>query len=380
MLIAPDTQSLAGGIAFRAATRADDAGLRNLLRENEIPGAVSVTLEREPSFFHATEIEGDRHQLLVACDVNGEIIASGARASRVLFVNGQEQRVGYLGQLRIARAHRKRRGLLFEGYAALRQLRGDDGMPFDITSIMADNDVAMRLLTRGLRGLPRYAPIARVVTLVIPTRGRAKVEAARDIEIVPGSTESLPEIADCLQRNLRRFQFAPRWTSEDLRDPARCRGLIPGDFLLAQRGGQVVGCVAIWNQRAFKQVVVRGYSPWVRRLRPFLNAASPWLSVPHLPAPGMSLEHAFLSHVAIDGDDGRIFHSLVARARETAHMRGLSALLCGLTEGNPMLAGLRALFGKHALTNVLHSVDWGEGQAALAALDSRPVHVEVAVL
>ena len=85
--------------------------------------------------------------------------------------------------------------------------------------------------------------------------------------------------------------------------------------MVATRAGRVVGCVARWDQRRFKQVVVRGYSRRIARWRPFVNAAGRWLGVPPLPAVGDRLELAYLSHLAVDGDNADVAVALVAAAR-----------------------------------------------------------------
>jgi hypothetical protein len=81
------------------ATSEDDAQLRRLLRENAISGSISVTLEREPSFFGAAAVEGREHQTVVALEQD-RIVAAGSISARHRFINGQPMRVGYLGALR----------------------------------------------------------------------------------------------------------------------------------------------------------------------------------------------------------------------------------------------------------------------------------------
>ena len=91
---------------FTLATPADDGSLRRLLRENPIPGSISLTFEREPCYFDASAIEGPFHQTIVAREKDtGQIIAFGNRSVRKLFLNGHPQDIGYMSQLQIGRAH-----------------------------------------------------------------------------------------------------------------------------------------------------------------------------------------------------------------------------------------------------------------------------------
>ena len=43
-------------ISVELATSADDADLRRMLRENPMPGAISVSFEREPNYFIGTKV------------------------------------------------------------------------------------------------------------------------------------------------------------------------------------------------------------------------------------------------------------------------------------------------------------------------------------
>ena len=84
-------------LTFTLAAPADDESLRRLLRENPIPGSISLSFEREPCYFDAAVVEGPFHQTIVAREVDtGEIIAFGNRSIRPLYVNGEVREIGYM--------------------------------------------------------------------------------------------------------------------------------------------------------------------------------------------------------------------------------------------------------------------------------------------
>jgi hypothetical protein len=358
----------------------DDPEIRRLLRDNPMEGAIRVSLEREPNAFLASTVEGDSHAMVVARDPGtGRIVGLGTRSVGNAFVNGEPCRLGYLSQLRVDRAARGRRRLLAAGYAALRELRRPDEAPFDVTSIIADNDAARRLLAAGVPGLPRYRELSGLVTLVVPVRRNGRQEQQG---IEAGDPSRMPEIAACLERNRRRYQVAPFFTVAELTSPERSRGLAPGDFRVALAGDRIVGCLALWDQRGFKQVVVRGYAPRLARWRPWINRLAPLLGTPGLPDPGEMLPHAYLSHIAVDGDDPEIFQALVEAACTEARARHYAYLVIGLAAGHPWLPWLERRFRPRRYESVLYTVDWGDGAAAAAinALDGRLPHVEAALL
>jgi len=188
------------------------------------------------------------------------------------------------------------------------------------------------------------------------------------------------EVAACLERNRRRYQFAPRFSTADLLSPERSRGLEPGDFFLAVVGDEVVGCLALWDQSGFKQVVVQGYAPRLARRRPWINGLSPLLGMPRLPDPGQPLPHAYLSHLAVDRDDPAIFRVLVEAAYGEARARRYVYVVIGLAARHPWRGWLESRFKPRTYASVLYAVSWEDETQAVAELDGRMPHVEVALL
>jgi len=363
---------------FELAGSADEPALRRLLHAAPLAGDIRVTLEREPCIEFANAIEGERTQILVARAE--QVVAMGARTLRTSFVNGRPTRIGYLGLLRVLPQYRGQALLLKRGYAALRTLHGDGAAKLYLTTILADNHPARRLLEAGVRGFPTYRPLGDLVTLLLPTRQRLRRCVRGGPTITRATAGDIGEIARCLTRYGERFQFAPCWTPAELVSAVRARGLTPGDFLLARRASRVVGCAACWDQRGFKQVVVHGYSPRLRRVRSLWNLLATLSGAPRLPPPGTQLAFAYLSHLAVDQDDAEVFEALVGACLRGAARRGLEQLALGLAERNPLAATALARFRSRPFRSRAYLVHWPDGAAAAHAVDSRPMHLEAAIL
>ena len=191
-----------------------------------------------------------------------------------------------------------------------------------------------------------------------------------------GAGTGLDDIVECLRRNGRRYQFAPCWTAEHLRSEERTRNLGPENFYVARRGGAIVGCLTYWDQRAFKQTVVRGYSGWLGVARPLFNL----FRSPRLPAPGESLQGAFISHVAADGDDPGVVLDLLAAAYRDALDGPVEHLILGFAERNPLLDAVGRAYAHRAYRSIVYAVHWSDGADAVARLDGRTLHLEAAIL
>ncbi len=357
-----NTAAIMPEIRISLAGPGDEPELRRLLRENPVPGAVSISYEREPDFFLATGIEGEQGQTLIAREAE-KVVALGSRSVHTACLNGEARRIGYLSQLRLDQGLRGSAQLLFRGYEKLKELHDEDGgAAFYLTTLIDGNETARRFLTSGHPRLPRYRFLESFRTLVLDTHA---------IEPAAGRTgrlEDLPEIAACLQRQAGRFQLCRPWTEEDLLSPLRARGLSPGDFQVAVSKNRVAGCLALWDQSGFKQPVVRGYSGGLALLRPML------------PKVGRPLRMAYLSHLAVDGDDSQVLLALIRSASTRARDRGIRYLTLGLSDRNPLLEPVRRAFSPREVGSAIYAVHWEDGTEAVQALDARPCHVEVATL
>ncbi len=360
---------------FDVAAPADDAEVRRIVRENPMQGEVRVSLEREPSAALAEAVEGDVHHTIVCHDRRtGRLAAVGSAAVRDAYVNGVCARVGFLSKLRVAAGYRNHISILRGGFAFLRELHPSLGATLYVASIFTDNAPARRLFERGLPGLPTFRAVETFETLVMPVRWR------------PGYGESAgPDHRDLaveyLARNAPRFQFAPRWRAEDLHSAQFARGLEADDFF-CWRGAKngIGGCIAVWDQRAFKQIVVRGYGPKLTRARPLINLFSKVLGRPQLPEIGGRLNVGYVSHLAVDNDDPELFDDLLADAHARAADRGLAYLALGLSSRHPLLRVAKKRYGGRRSLATLYAVHWDDGAAAADALDGRVAHYEVALL
>lgn len=362
-------------IYVKRALPEDEAVVRKLLRDTPMQGAVRLALLREPDANLASGIEGHKHDTILVKDSGSDqVLGIGNRSVRPLYVDGQARSVGYLGLLRVnsGRAGIRR---LAAGFRGLEQTHSGNELAWDLTSIIEDNTAVVRLLERGLKGLPHYMPVAKLSTFIVSATGKA-ANAGHNVE--SASNEDLGEIVSCLQEYLSQYQFSPYWNEQDIRDERLCKNLSPDDFLVIRDGAKVASCLAIWDQKTFKQAVVQGYSGVTSYLRPALNVLLYLLGKPRLPnAPG-ELNMAYISHLAVRDNDPSRFKDMVSAARNVAAKRGIEYLALGLTTVHPLHEVMRTAFPHYRYASNLYTVHWD--RCPTDVLHGRIPHVEVAVL
>lgn len=360
---------------FALAGDSDDADLRRLLRDMPMPGAISISLEREPNFFAGIRAEGDEHQTLLCRDQSGRVVGMGTRSVRESFLVGRSERTGYLSQLRLAHSAQGGFHLVSRGYRMLRDLHEQDGLTrVYLTSILESNSRAKRLLEAGLRGMPSYRAIDRFETSIVH---RAPSVRSRGYHIRRGRPGEGLLVSMLLNECNRPFNLAPVWDEDRISDLAPL-GLTMDRFFIAEQDGRPVACAAIWDQRSFKQSVVRAYRPAIRRLRPVLNVLGGWLGHMQLHEVGRPLPLQFLSHAACVSGRENAFAGLVSAASAACRLEGCS-LVAGFASRHP-LATVMARCARRVLPSTLYAVSWDDGVTRASELCGSVVHAEVSLL
>ncbi len=360
------------------ATSADDQAIRGLCRREAIPGKIVVTYEREPDFSLGCRVTGNEFQVLVAREQeNDQVVGVACRSTRTVYINGHAQRFGYLGQLRID--HRFRgRWLVSRGFSLLRQLHEAEPVAAYLVSIIEGNDEAEAILVRKpRRSFPSFHPVASFCTLAI-SLARAKFSLKSELEISPAVPCQIPELARYLQARGRQRQFFPEWTEESL-NALTSLGLRIEDILVARRNGEIAGVAGLWDQSAYKQTVVQGYSRWLEAFATVHNFGARCIGHAALPRPGTKIRGAYVSLICIANGEPDIFAAILRELYNVARLRGFEYLLIGLDARDPLLPVAKNCVHV-AYPSRLYLAEWPDGGHFHEQLDERPAYVEIAAL
>jgi hypothetical protein len=374
---------------FDLATPADDPAIRQLLRENPVPGRVTVTYEREPDYFLGCGTMGHFGQVLVARPQSGgEVAAVASRSIRPLWVNGQIEEVGYIGHLRVAERFRGR-WLVSGGFRYFHQLHTDGRVAGYITTIIEGNREAQGILVeRARRHFPVYREVDRLCTLaiILRKRGAWRLRAFGGVVrkpithyVTPASPADLPAIVSFLHRHGSTKQFFPVFSEADFAAGAATLDFRVEDFVVARQNGQIVGVMGLWDQSRYKQTIVRAYHGSLRWLRPFYNAWLRLSGAQPLSPPGQPIHFVYASFICIAENNPQIFQALLRHAYAQAAGRGYAYLVVGLSTRDPLWAVARR-YAHIPYYSRLYTVCWPGDELFHTRLDGRTPYLEVATL
>ena len=365
----------AGEVIYRRARLDDDADLRAILRDGAMASWVTVSLEREPSYFSGENLMGESFTVIVHEDnVHPVPVGMYSCAFLPVHVNGRPERLGYLGGLRVCRPHRHKLRVIKNGFASIQVLMPDRGtVPYWFTSVASENAAARRLLGARLPGMPVYRPVGELETLVLDAQQRR----AKGL-LQQATHRDVPALVDFFNRQACAYQFASLLNETQLLALTGETGLTLGDFWLLKDGRDIRGCLAVWDQRAFKQFVIRGYRFPLNALRSAYNTWAGVMSRLRLPAPGERLEHAFLAFVAFDGAAENIYMDAVREGLVKVRDKGAHAGILGLSPQNTLARVLKSGLRTHIYRTCIQTVAWPDDTQP--QLDGRPPQPEVALL
>lgn len=355
------------------ATISDDQLLRQCIKNNELKGSISISFETEPSFFDALNVQGKESQVVIVKSEK-EIAGFGIRSIKPMYVNEEIIDVGYLSGLRVNPRFRNNY-FLIKGYKFFKELDKDGKVPFYLTTIIDDNEVARKILGSGRAGLPNYIPIDIYSTFVIKPQSK-KIEQKHDI--VRGNELSLEEIINFINSEGGKKQFYPYYKISDF-NSARLRGISQNDFYIATKGSKIVGVIAKWDQDQFKQTRIIRYNRKMRIAKPFINLASRFLNIPHLPDEGELLHYFHAAFPITKENNTFILSELLSTIASDEENRSYDYFTIGLTKNDPLVEAVKQ-FSHREYRAKMYVVSFDKTAEDIRFLKGRTPYLELGTL
>ena len=363
---------------FALATPEDDAQLRQRMAEDWMEGNISVSFRREPNYFDGCKVQGESVQVIKCTErQTGRIIGLGSRLINRAFINGELRQLGYLADLR-AHPDYRQGTLLARGYRFLRQLHEANPVPLYYSMILEGNATTLQNLIGGRAGLPHYQDMGLILTPAIHLDWPKPEIKVPGVRFECAKPEQLPEILSFVQTWQSKKQLAPYYRLDDF-SGSRLTGLKAKDFYLAIRGNQLVGTVAAWDQRAFRQTHVERYSSQLARFRPFYNLLAQLTPLKPLPAPGEVVPYFYLAFIAIENNNPEIFRGLLRALYRDRVQGSWHYFIAGLHENDPLAIVLKE-YRRISAAGRLFVIYYTDDQAQFHQLDGRVPYVEMAAV
>lgn len=363
------------GIAYKIASSEDDDGLRFILQNTPMDGWIQVTFEREPSFFKSDHLFGETIAVIAHQEkAPQELVGMYTMTNMPVHINGNQEWVGYLGGLRVLKKHRNKIRALIGGFESINQLLNSDfAQSYWFTSLAKDNASARRILEAGIKGLPIYRPVSDMQTLFFPTKIGKNMGLLK-----PVKKDEVSELVGFYNRQAAQYQFSPALSEAWLMNLSGNTGITIDDFFILKKNNEILGCLAIWDQRKVKQTVVKGYKPPYKSIRILYNIYAKFANKLILPESGEMIEQVYLSFFALDSTIDHLAVDILREALFKSAQKNADIATLGLSTSNPMLKLIKSKFPVQTYHTCIEAVAWQAED--IVSLDSRPAQPEVAFL
>jgi ribosomal protein S18 acetylase RimI-like enzyme len=365
-------------VRAREARADDNAALVALAAACPMAGDLTMCVDRAPDFFALARLEGDRWRVGVA-EADGAVVGCVAASERLAYVDGRATRTAYVGDLKVHPAHRggpAADALEELAREACREYGGGDALT--LATVLAGNR-AMERRAGGPRGLPRLTPFATLHVYAVPFLWPRPTDVA-GLRVAHARDEDLDEMAALWTRLAPARQLAPVLDAAGLASwLRRAPGLAVHDYLVARRrDGRIAGFVAMWDQRAFKQLRVLGYSPRLAAARRAVNAVAALAGTPRLPAAGAALPSLAAVHLCAPSDEPAVLRALLLHAYAERRGAGHRVVTVSLDRRDPLARALAGLWAQPTAVRAYATTPRGAWRGA--ALDGRPLYFESALV
>lgn len=340
-----------------------------LIESTAAAGSIELIYTRRPNAYQSYACEGDTMAIGLVKDPVAGIVAQAACTVRSYWINGEPHTAGYVSGVRRKAGYPGR--IPWDEVAALTQQ-----IPCDLfyCSFLSDNAKALDIFTRRRRFLPELVPLSTYTTHIINPK---VIPPPRPTGHAPSGTrfrsiqpQDLPAVHRFLQREARRYQFAPVVTDLLREYP----GLTLDDCYLLEDQGEILAFGALWDQRAYKQYIVTRY----RRLMQLFRTLAPLfelLGYIAMPRAGKPLAFPTLTLFFARDQDPDLYQQFLHQIAQVIRRR-YKMFVIGLGDRDPQRGiynSLRTIHFESQLYVARHDLD-------LVLDPGRPVHLECGLL
>ncbi len=291
--------------------------LRAFFEEQVVHGHVDYSIRRPGSFFNHYRLFGDDFSTVLLMEDDGTLLGAATICYQRAYFNRQEQTVGFLCDLRIAPQRLAIQQWAHHFIPYLYQKLAEKNCRYVFTAIEQYENQAYNALLRPRkirRQLPHYYLYRKVNLIFFLGRWPWSPVAMPTIKVSHARPKDLDELCDYMMQKKIGSRLYFNATSEVLEQKFKTwPDFTLNDFLIARNfKGNIVGCVAPWNNRKTQQVIAKNYHGsglllyQSSKMSSFLRLSQP------MPQVGEPFELKFLTHCSADNHE--VFYSLLCQA------------------------------------------------------------------
>lgn len=347
------------GVKIRKATKSDNRPLIELFKV-EMGSHIQISLERGEDFFEyqSMQFTENANCFVIEDTKDKKIKGCFSIGLKCMRVGGEKKNFQYLSDLRISEDFQGRNILI----RVLKYIQNnnliDPTLPC-ITLSLSDNDTYHSMEDKSFNpelrkrfNIPSTYKWRTIVTNFISYRSKHK-KMAKKYFVRKAKNEDLGDIKRFLESQNEVNIISEHFDFDDLTSKFYS-GIDINSFFIAYSENSIVGIASLWNQEAFKQTMIKGYSRIFRITRPIINTLGRFFGLSRLPKPGNQLSYDIMSHKAIDKNHIECTIALANEMLKEVEKKGKMFLMIGADSDSPELAEIRKYNSRREVEGILY--------------------------
>lgn len=315
---------------FETAKLSDAKEILDIIEETDYQGMISLLNTRRPDPIKSYFTESNEVYICVCRDMLiNKIIGLGICSVYNLYVNGKKERVGYLHSLRLKSEYTKKFKIFIKAYDYLHSILKDKNIKYFYNTVLEDNKYYQNLIQKKSKLIPQHKFVGDYEVYILGTKYK-KTDDSYNLRKI--EQHDMTNLNNFIKENSKNLAFFPALKIENLSDK------IIGDLKTSDIYGLfddeniLVAIASTWNQKDYKQYIVKGYGGILKYLQPFMKFIS-ILGYPELPKLNNAVNYFTLSFFLVKDNEPHIFDILINKIKQITY-KEYKLFVVGIHEKN----------------------------------------------
>lgn len=303
------------------------------------PASEAFFRETAPTGQELPENPLGRRDYILGRSVGGKPVMLLEIRENPLFMNGKATKGTLLRLLHLPPNPGRHLGLLEHGFIALSRFAADLGYAETVfTYVDAADKLLVRLMQSGASRMPKCKLTGDVLTrLFNTTLGQEHSPLPKGYTIEESAAKDCWRVASLMMARGLVWNYAPDMNEKNL-TALVASGRGPGfeDILTLRHEEQIVGCVAVWDQRPNRTFVLNRYPEGFGSFPGLRNFLSGMFKTPKLPDQGQPLNMVRLPFFFMHPKHFHLADALLKTALHRAAQKGAPLAALSLADTNSL--------------------------------------------
>ncbi len=340
----------------RIAEPHDGQQILEIFAKSTMEGDLVLATRREPDFFRLYTLQKGKSYPLVY-EQNNQVLAAAAFLVRDGFLNNQNCKVGYLGDLRTLAGARKAMAISLTYGSCFESIAEHSGCDLFLTSILASNTQAIRALVnrKGKRRnkQPHYHLLRQFSTCAIHFTFKKRLKPSK-YKIVRATRSDIRDIIDFLHRDHSARLFGYRFDQGEfehrLANWPNYR--LENTYMAIDLRHRIVGVTTLWDAKDVKRYQVLAYRGSMKWVKKSFNLGAKLFRFPPLPEEKEVFNYFYLSNLSIENDNPEILKALLHQIYSDNHAKGYHFFTLPLDAEDPLEPAIKGFMARHLWFNL----------------------------